>query len=139
MCVNQDEEHAKVLLRSLSNKTHYVVTAVCLLVPAEMINVEEAARSLSEEGFNFRSMKGVHAFHEKTDVTFGHLDDLTIEAYVATGEPMDKAGGYGIQGIAGSFVRRINGCYYNVVGFPLFRFCSELLKIEGSGRLTKAT
>ena len=49
-----------------------------------------------------------------------------IEAYCRSGEPMDKAGGYGIQGVGGAFVKSIEGCYWNVVGFPLNRFCREL-------------
>ena len=49
-----------------------------------------------------------------------------IEAYIASGEPMDKAGSYGIQGVGGSFVSGIRGCYHNVVGFPMHRFCTKL-------------
>ena len=52
-----------------------------------------------------------------------------IDAYVATGEPMDKAGGYGIQAIGGTLVKKINGDYYNVVGFPLNLFCANIRKI----------
>ena len=60
-------------------------------------------------------------------VYFDNLDDDTIAAYVATGDPMDKAGSYGIQSIASSFVSKISGCYFNVVGFPIHRFTKELL------------
>ena len=67
-----------------------------------------------------------HRFHESTSVSFAQLTLRLIEAYVASGEPMDKAGGYGIQGLGGSFVCRIEGCYHNVVGFPMHRFCVEL-------------
>ena len=49
-----------------------------------------------------------------------------VREYVESGEPMDKAGGYGIQGFAGAFVRQIHGCYHNVVGFPMHRFCEEV-------------
>ena len=56
-----------------------------------------------------------------TSVTFAPLAPHEIEAYVATGEPMDKAGAYGIQGVAGRYISRIEGCYFNVVGLPLAR------------------
>jgi septum formation protein len=62
-------------------------------------------------------------------VYFDDLDDETIAAYVATGDPMDKAGSYGIQSIASSFVTKLSGCYFNVVGFPIHRFTKELLSM----------
>ena len=65
-------------------------------------------------------------FVERTDVEFGDLDDGMIRAYVETGDPFDKAGGYGIQGKAGAFVSAIDGCYYNVVGLPLHRLSREI-------------
>jgi septum formation protein len=68
------------------------------------------------------------AFFEKTTVRFTELSNDAIASYVASGEPMDKAGGYGIQGLGGQFVTGINGCYFNVVGFPQHRFCSELIE-----------
>jgi septum formation protein len=60
----------------------------------------------------------VFAEVETTTVYFEDIDDAEIAAYVATGEPLDKAGGYAIQGRAGVFVRKIDGCYFNVVGLP---------------------
>src|SRR5690242_13235538 len=63
---------------------------------------------------------------EVTRVTFGPLSDEEIENYVATGEPFDKAGAYGIQGIGGRYVTRIEGCYFNVMGLPLARLWSLL-------------
>lgn len=65
------------------------------------------------------AMEGV--IEEITRVTFAPLPDHEIEAYIATGEPFDKAGAYGIQGIAGRHVTRIEGCYFNVMGLPLAR------------------
>ena len=59
---------------------------------------------------------------ESTDVQFLALSDELIEAYVATGDPMDKAGAYGVQSLAASLVSGLHGDYYNVVGFPLSRF-----------------
>ncbi len=59
-------------------------------------------------------------------MTFYPLSKKEIEAYVATGEPADKAGAYGIQGKAAVFIKGICGDYYNVVGFPIGRFCQEL-------------
>ena len=61
-----------------------------------------------------------------TAVRFLTLSDEEIEAYVATGEPMDKAGAYGIQGRAARWIPRIEGCYFNVVGLPLALVCAML-------------
>ena len=58
---------------------------------------------------------------EITRVTFAPLSDREVESYVATGEPMDKAGAYGIQGIGGRYITRVEGCYFNVMGLPLSR------------------
>jgi len=101
------------MLKTLSGDSHEVVTAVVLLTPGQ-----EGASSAYES----------RIFYETTQVTFADLTDDIIKSYVDTKEPMDKAGGYGIQGIGGSFVSGITGCYYNVMGFPLHRFCAELLK-----------
>jgi septum formation protein len=70
------------------------------------------------------AMEGV--VEEITRVTFAPLSDEEIESYIATGEPFDKAGAYGIQGIGGRFVTRIEGCYFNVMGLPLARLWSLL-------------
>ena len=69
-----------------------------------------------------------------TEVTFSTLEMPLIEAYLATDEPWDKAGAYGIQGIAGSFVRRIDGSYSSVVGLPL---CETRELLEGAGIRTR--
>jgi septum formation protein len=92
----QDKADAARMLRLLSGRTHQVITGVCLLKGRER---QRAA--------------------EVTFVRFHTLSDTEIEAYVATGEPMDKAGAYAIQGLAGRWVPRIHGCYFNVVGLPL--------------------
>lgn len=68
-------------------------------------------------------------FVESTDVFFGKATAAQVQAYVDTDEPLDKAGGYGIQGIGGTFVRRIEGDYFTVVGLPLYRLCSEICQL----------
>ncbi len=89
---------ARRMLRTLSGATHRVMTGVCVV----------------------RAPQTVEAWtHETTFVTFRKLDPEEIESYVASGEPFDKAGGYGIQGLASRFVTRIEGCYFNVVGLPV--------------------
>lgn len=86
------------VLRLLSGQTHEVITAICLARSPDQI---EALK------------------HETTFVTFRELDEDEIRAYVASHEPFDKAGAYAIQGLASKFVRRISGCYFNVVGLPV--------------------
>lgn len=92
-----DRLHAKKMLEQLSATTHQVFTAIALVnhALAETVLV-------------------------KTEVTFKALSELEIENYWLTGEPLDKAGGYGIQGVAGKFVTHINGSYSAVVGLPLY-------------------
>ncbi|MCR6468897.1 Maf-like protein [Enterobacter sp. HG048] len=91
-----DADHAVRMLRKMSGQTHQVLTAVAL---ADSQNVLDCL--------------------VVTDVTFRVLTDDEIAAYIASGEPMDKAGAYGIQGLGGCFVRKINGSYHAVVGLPL--------------------
>jgi septum formation protein len=67
-------------------------------------------------------------FYEETKVTFYEISDEQIDHYIKTGEPMDKAGSYGIQGKAAVFIKGIEGDYYNVVGFPIARFLQEITK-----------
>ncbi len=91
-------EDARSMLRRLSGRTHGVVTGLAVIhLP------DGAARTA----------------RETTLVTFAPLSEQEIEDYVASGEPFDKAGAYAIQGRAGRFVRRVEGCYFNVVGLPL--------------------
>ncbi|EAT47071.1 AAEL001795-PA [Aedes aegypti] len=70
-------------------------------------------------------------FTEACKVQFGKATGEQIQAYVDTGEPLDKAGGYGIQGIGGTFVERIEGDYFTVVGLPLYRISAEMCKLFG--------
>jgi septum formation protein len=111
----KDQAHAFEMLRSLSGSEHEVITAVALIhVPAEP---GQPVRKSS--------------FAEVTRVRFSALSDSAIRAYVATGEPMDKAGAYGIQGRGGALVLRLDGCYYNVVGLPINRLSSEVIALLG--------
>lgn len=104
-----DEEHAKRILRLLSGKTHHVITGVCLLrMPGHT----------------------VHRFSVDTRVTMLKMRKNDRERYVSTGEPMDKAGAYGIQGLGGLLVSRIDGSYTNVVGLPLTELFEGLRKME---------
>jgi len=96
----RDAADAREMLSYLSGRTHFVLTGICVLrLP------DGATRSAVE----------------RTAVTFAPLDPSEIEAYVTSGEPFDKAGGYAIQGRAGRYIPRIEGCYFNVVGLPLAR------------------
>ena len=92
----QNEADAAAMLRRLSGRTHRVYTGVAVV-----------------NGGRTHVQCGI------TRVRFETLSDDEIEGYVATGDPMDKAGAYGIQGIGGKFIRGIRGCYFNVMGLPL--------------------
>jgi len=99
-----DGDDAERILRQLSGHTHRVLTAVAVAFDGRV----ESTLSIS-------------------DVRFRALDDAEIRSYVASGEPMDKAGAYGIQGRAGMFVEHLAGSYTGVMGLPLFE-TAELLK-----------
>ncbi|GIL78144.1 hypothetical protein Vretimale_7515 [Volvox reticuliferus] len=117
-----DEEHAFQMISTLSGRDHQVHTGVSLVLPG----VPDPSTGKPPY---------VRSFFVTTDVTFAHLSPDTIRAYVASGHPFGKAGAYGIQGPAGSFVVGLKGCFYNVVGFPLHRFCAEVLALIEEGRL----
>ena len=102
-----DEEDAARMLKALSGRDHRVYTGV---------TVARGGRVLSD--------------YEETAVHFRPLTEREIAAYIATGEPMDKAGAYGIQGCAALFVRAIEGDYFNVVGLPLCKL-GQMLKELG--------
>jgi len=71
----------------------------------------------------------IYSGYEKTKVFFRNLSAYEIEEYINTKEPMDKAGAYGIQGLGSQFVKKISGCYFNVMGFPVYRFYKLLEEI----------
>src|ERR1022692_4314092 len=102
----EDAADAARMLRLLSGRTHRVITGVALVTAT---SAEVAA--------------------EVTAVRFLTLSDEEIEAYIATGEPMDKAGAYAIQGRAARWIPRIEGCYFNVVGLPI-ALVSTLLETQ---------
>lgn len=102
----QDPNDAVRMLRKLSGRTHEVITGICLVKPASGVQSPFAGDSLRTES-------------ERTRVTMCELSDAEIRAYIATGEPMDKAGAYAIQGIASRWIPRIEGDYSNVVGLPV--------------------
>jgi septum formation protein len=105
----RDAVDAAAMLRKLSGRTHQVISAVSLVSPSR----EAQAVSISQ-------------------VSFAQLDDAAIERYVATGEPMGKAGAYAIQGYAEVFVSRLDGSYSGVMGLPLHE-TARLLREFGVG------
>lgn len=109
-----DEAEAARMLRRLSGRRHEVTTGVCLV--GLSANEDESRRRFCD----VRS--------ETTQVTFQEVTDEEIEEYLSTGEPMDKAGAYAIQGAASRWIPRVEGCYTNVVGLPVplvFRMMQE--------------
>lgn len=111
----RDAEDAARMLRLLSGRTHAVITGVCLVGP-----VASGQWSVASKTENPRSVS------ESTLVTMCALSEDEIRDYVATGEPMDKAGAYAIQGIASRWIPRIEGDYSNVVGLPVARVYAML-------------
>ncbi len=115
-------ERAKAFLSRMQGRTHTVFTGVAI-VKGEHIDVR----------------------HCKTDVTFANMTQREIENYVKTGEPLDKAGAYGVQGPGGVFVERIEGNYFNVIGMPLpllYRMlldAGENVEIGGAMNAERAT
>ena len=103
----KEEAHARDILKRLSGNTHEVVTGFGFSL-------------LSKDKFVFN--------HEITKVTFRNLSQTEISAYINTGEPFDKAGGYGAQGAGSLLIKRVEGCFFNVVGLPLANFFSTLDK-----------
>ncbi|AWP13432.1 putative N-acetylserotonin O-methyltransferase-like protein-like [Scophthalmus maximus] len=107
-----DKHDAYRMLSSLSGKEHSVVTGVAIVLCHENEN-EEVAYQLID-------------FYEETKVKFADLSEDMLWEYINSGEPMDKAGGYGIQALGGMLVEYVHGDFLNVVGFPLNHFCKQL-------------
>ena len=109
-----DEADAVRMLQSMSGKHHTVVTAVCL-----------------------KTATGSTVFDDRADVYFRPLTDEFIKEYVATGEPMDKAGSYGVQDRFGMLgIERINGSYFTIMGLPVHKVYEHLNKLEEHGSLS---
>ncbi|MBQ7637221.1 MAG: septum formation protein Maf [Lachnospiraceae bacterium] len=104
-------ERACEMIEMISGREHFVFTGVCL--------------TGRKDGKDFKSV-----FDEKTAVFVSDMTKDEIEDYAKTGEPFDKAGGYAVQGLFAPYVERIEGDYYNVVGFPLSRTVKELKKYK---------
>jgi septum formation protein len=104
-----DAVEAKSMLTSLSGRTHEVYTGFTILG-------QPIGKTVTE--------------HVVTSVSFRSLAEWEIDEYVSSGKPMDKAGAYGIQDRSAVFVDRIEGCFYNVVGFPLSKFYTTLQRID---------
>jgi septum formation protein len=112
-----NREEAKDMLRTLEGRMHRVVSAIALL----------------EENGNYMDIRT-----EETIVSMKKLSEEEIEAYVATGEPMDKAGAYAAQGVGAVIIEKVDGCFYNVVGLPL-SLLHTMLKKAGVNTLILCT
>jgi septum formation protein len=110
----KDTNEAREILSELSNRTHQVITGVSFL---------------------FRDLNSgkvrEHLFYDSTEVTFNEITPDLMESYLVTGDSLDKARAYGIQGPSLTFISKVNGSYSNVVGFPLDKVVSELKIILG--------
>lgn len=102
------QEEAQSHLQTLSGQVHDVMTAVAIILP---------------DGSE-------HTFVEKTAVHFRHIEPALMHAYIASGDPFDKAGGYGIQTDGALFIKKIDGDYYNVVGLPIATLVDKLLALQ---------
>jgi septum formation protein len=111
----KDRHHAQEILSKLSDRTHEVVTGVCFSF------LDSEAKKIK-----------THRFFDKTEVTFNEITPELMNAYLDTGDSLDKAGAYGIQGPSLTFISKINGSYSNVVGFPLDKIVTELDIILGN-------
>ena len=105
----KDEEDAFNIIKSLQGRKHLVYSGIVVINTAKNVIKQESLA---------------------TEVTFSEISDDEILEYIKTGEPLDKAGAYGIQGIGGIFVKEIKGCYYNVVGLPLNKLKFMLEEVQ---------
>eukprot|EP01024_Parvocaulis_polyphysoides_P020615 TRINITY_DN19682_c1_g3_i2.p2 TRINITY_DN19682_c1_g3~~TRINITY_DN19682_c1_g3_i2.p2 ORF type:complete len:228 (-),score=29.07 TRINITY_DN19682_c1_g3_i2:419-1102(-) len=113
------EEEAFRVIQKLSGNTHFVHTGVTFVIPKSDVRQDHFIRE----------------FSETSSVTFSKLRPETIQAYIQSGEPFGKAGSYAIQGLAGVFVERIEGCYYNITGLPINKVAREIDRLIQEGQL----
>lgn len=104
----KDEKEAYDIIHSLQGRSHMVFTGVTII-------------------FKENGAKHIQTFSEGTKVKVSRMSEEEIRAYIATGEPYDKAGAYGIQGVFGKFIEGIEGDFYNVVGLPVHRLYKEII------------
>ncbi|MBU1136161.1 MAG: septum formation protein Maf [Nanoarchaeota archaeon] len=105
----KNKANAIRMLKSFSNKKQQVYSGVALIDCATGKAIKD---------------------YEMTELQFRKLSDFEIKKYVATGKPLDKAGAYGIQDLASIFIKKINGCYFNVMGFPVYNIYKNLKKMK---------
>ncbi|WP_370261418.1 nucleoside triphosphate pyrophosphatase [Limnobacter sp.] len=113
----ESPQQAELMLKQLSNTIHHVHTAV-------------AVAKLGRNG----ALADVALAVQSSQVGFTHLPDSFIQAYIASGEPFDKAGAYGIQGIAGQYVSHISGSHSGIMGLPLFETGQLLRHIQSAAQ-----
>ena len=114
----RDKQHAYEILKKLSDVgSHEVLTSVWIAF---------LKKSDVGDGQYILEIRQRENILDRTRVFFSPLSDEVIHAYIESGEPFGKAGGYGIQGQAATFIHRIEGCYYSVWGLPLAQFCTKL-------------
>lgn len=106
----KDEKDAEDMLSMLSGRSHEVYTGVSLWIWEKGITTQQN-------------------FYERTEVKMYPIRETEIKSYIKSGEPMDKAGSYGIQGLGAKFIEKIDGDYNNVVGLPLARIYQELMQL----------
>lgn len=114
----KDAEDAKAMLRKLQGRAHEVYTGVTVLY----VGKSDVEIPGDESALNVQR----RTFHEATKVVFCPMSEEEISAYVATGDPLDKAGAYGIQGLCARYIQGIEGDYNNVVGLPVGRLYQEI-------------
>ncbi len=119
----KDEEDARGMLRCLQGRAHEVYTGVTVLHVKQKKGISGNRIGLNEVAVEYRT------FHEATKVVFCAMSEAEIESYVATGDPLDKAGAYGIQGLCARYISGIEGDYNNVVGLPVGRLYQEIKDI----------
>jgi septum formation protein len=118
-----DTNEAELFLDRLAGNWHTVATGVALSeVEASVVEASEVEASEVEASESDGIKTRTSSLVETTRVKFASMTAAEIRRYIATGEPFDKAGGYGIQGRASVYIERIEGCYFNVVGFPVHAF-----------------